>query len=454
MTSMKLEQSIVTTDNRLSTSVTFPNSGEGYHFSLYTLNRDEMIAPFTTWEKRVRRLRLHGLAVRSDKKDQSFVRQYLIGIFQCQSIFSYVSNDKTYWLVNGKLQTPHRFYRLSDRKKSAEAKRMERMAKRAIYALGWDYGIVRLGKGSQGKSVVLDVLVRPKLSPYMINAFQDAFARYEKKLPQLTSRPSQLRLGADPEFILVDSKGNLKMASQYFGRRGLVGCDAIWYGNNRANKPLVEIRPGASKSPRELLLHLYQGMLIAARKINEPGTKWLAGALPHPKLPIGGHIHFSGIPLVSAFLRALDNYLTLPLVLVEDERGIKRRPKYGFLGDFREQYHGGFEYRTPPSWLVSPTLTKGVFSLAKLIALNYPYLKYLPLNDVAIQNAYYNGDKTKISPIVPKLWSEIVDFAEYAQEQRNLDAYYDYLMSGQTWDETEDIRKKWRIPPFHKRTKR
>ena len=326
---------------------------------------------------------------------------------------------------------------------------MERLAVRSVYAMGWDYGVVRLGKGTQGKSIVFDVIARPKLNTYMTHAFQQAFDNYATRIANLVPNASKLLLGTDPEFILVDASGTLKLASRYFSRRGVVGCDAIWQGSNRDNKPLVELRPRPSSSPRELIVRLYRGMLLAAKKINNPNVSWLAGALPRPGLPIGGHIHFSGVPLGSAILRALDNYVTLPLVLLEDKRGLKRRTTYGFLGNFREKFHGGFEYRTPPSWLVSPTLTKGILSLAKLIALNYPYLSYWPLRDVSVQKAYYRGEEEVVKSIVPALWREVRRLPQYAEEQNALDPYYDYLMSGKTWDESEDIRRKWRIPPYH-----
>lgn len=450
MAAVKLEQTIMTPDHRLASPVTLQNVTKGYHFSLYTLNDEDVVDSFPSRNEKMQQLHLHGLNVPSAGTSNTFIRQYVIGVFQCKAIFTYISYDKTVWLANGKLQTPERYRLVPVSGKNLETKRVERLAIRSVYALGWDYGVVRLGKATKGKSVVLDVIPRPKLNAYMTKAFQQAFERYETQITQLTTDASKLRLGTDPEFILVDANGKLKMASDYFGYRGLVGCDAIWQGANRTNKPLVEIRPRASNSPRELVIRLYRGMVYAAKKINEPDTKWLAGALPRPGLPIGGHIHFSGIPLGTAILRVLDNYLTLPLVLVEDKRGIKRRPKYGFLGDFREKYHGGFEYRTPPSWLVSPTLTKGVFSLAKLIALNYPFLTQRPLSDLRVQKAYYNGDKDTIERIVPSLWNEVTRLPEYDEEQYSLDAYYDFLMSGKTWNENEDIRRKWRIPPYHK----
>lgn len=449
MTPVKMEQTIVTPDQRLISPMTLTQAPKGYHFSLYTLNHDVNPLRFATRHEKLQHLQLHGLNVLNQKSNASFIRQYVIGVFQCKAVFTYVSHDQTVWLAKGKLQTPKRFRLVRPADKNKEAKRMERLAVRSVYALGWDYGVVRLGKGTQGKSIVFDVIARPKLNTYMTHAFQQAFDNYATRIANLVPNASKLLLGTDPEFILVDASGTLKLASRYFSRRGVVGCDAIWQGSNRDNKPLVELRPRPSSSPRELIVRLYRGMLLAAKKINNPNVSWLAGALPRPGLPIGGHIHFSGVPLGSAILRALDNYVTLPLVLLEDKRGLKRRTTYGFLGNFREKFHGGFEYRTPPSWLVSPTLTKGILSLAKLIALNYPYLSYWPLRDVSVQKAYYRGEEEVVKSIVPALWREVRRLPQYAEEQNALDPYYDYLMSGKTWDESEDIRRKWRIPPYH-----
>ena len=446
--------SIVTADNRLCSPVTLQADSKGYHPSFYTLNRQKTVAPFHSRESRLKHLQLHGLEVPADQSSKQVIRQYLVGVFQCRTLFTYVSNDKTYWLAGYKLQTPERFTRLKAGQINREARRVERLSVRAVYALGWDYGVVRLGKALKGKVVVLDVIHNPKLSGYMIEAFKQAFEAYKKRLPVMVSDSAKLLLGTDPEFILTDQNGALKYASDYFTRHGLVGCDAILQGNNRAHKPIVEIRPKAARSPRELVLRLYRGMLMAAKKINDPNIRWLAGALPFPGFPIGGHIHFSGVPLSAQFLRALDNYIVLPLVLVEDKRGIKRRPTYGFLGDFREQFHGGFEYRTPPSWLISPTLTKGIFSLARVVALHYPYFNEWPLTDLSLQKAYYDGDKEEIKRVVPTLWDELSRFPTYREEAVNLDNYYRMLMSGKTWDESEDIRVKWRIPPFHNKNKR
>ncbi|MDT2266346.1 hypothetical protein P7H12_25890 [Paenibacillus larvae] len=92
-------------------------------------------------------------------------------------------------------------------------------------------------------------------------------------------------------------------------------------------------------------------------------------------------------------LRALDNYLAMPLVLAEGITTRFRRPRYGFLGDYRRQRHGGFEYRSLPSWLVEPDLTEGIFCLSALIASHYLELNKLPLQELSFQRAYYEGEK-------------------------------------------------------------
>src|SRR5690606_17843696 len=195
---------------------------------------------------------------------------------------------------------------------------------------------------------------------------------------------------------------------------------------------------------------MLQGMLYAAKKVNDASIRWLAGGMPYPGYPLGGHIHFSGVHLNFKLLRALDNYLALPLVLAEDPRGIKRRPKYGFLGDFRRQFHGGFEYWTLPSWLVSPTITKGVIAAAQVIAAQYPYLRYNPLKDSSIQTAYYQGSKGKLKKIVPTLWRDLARLPEYKEYQTYLDGFFSLLLSGTTWNERVDFRRRWKLAPYNR----
>src|SRR5690606_772207 len=130
-------------------------------------------------------------------------------------------------------------------------------------------------------------------------------------------------------------------------RSGDVGCDRIWLrgDSTRSKLPIAELRPKPSHNPKELVTNLYRLLIKADNMIQHEGVQFLAGSTPLKGYPIGGHIHFSNVDINSFLLRALDNYLALPCVLIEDPKGLKRRPRYGHLGDYRLKPHGGFEYR-------------------------------------------------------------------------------------------------------------
>ena len=98
--------------------------------------------------------------------------------------------------------------------------------------------------------------------------------------------------------------------------------------------------------------------------------------MPFRGHPIGGHIHFSQIQLTTDLLHALDTYLAIPDLLVEgSHRSRRRRRRYGYLGEYRLEGHGGFEYRTLSSWITTIHRAQATLSLAKIIAVEYPRLK-------------------------------------------------------------------------------
>ena len=337
--------------------------------------------------------------------------------------------------------------------KTKEVQNVQNMAVRAVYALGLDYAVVICGVVSGKNIVSRKVNPSPKLSNSMLDSYEREFAQYREK-QQTKILADKLLIGADPEFVMRSPKGNLILASKYFPLRGQVGCDAIWLGKNRAHKPLVEVRPEPSTDPQVLVERIYNCLSYAARKVAHVPCSWLAGAMPYSGYPIGGHIHFSGVEPNFSMLRALDNYLTLPLMMAEDEKGIHRRPKYGFLGDFRVKNHGGFEYRTPPSWLVSPTLTKGVLAVAKLIILNHQKLTLNPLSSPDLQVAYYKGEKASFTFWTSLLFQDLKDLDDYEQYEKYLAPYFEYLQSGKKWDEGRDFRRAWRLPPYREGFKR
>ncbi len=445
----KIREIAVTNDRRMATTIRL-DTPENSHLSesVIVLNDEGQVKRALDPKIRKEILELHGVPV---SVQGSVLRQYVVCVFQTRVLVMYRSAGQPAWIATSKKKQRLSFKRVSLQEQGKEVRKIQTTAIRALYALGLDYGVVKCGVGAGQKIAVLQVVPGPRLNTEMENGLVRAILQYAKKMKEPKVPQDQIILGADPEFVMESPKGHLLIASNYFPTRGRIGCDAIWLGQNHANKPLVEIRPEPTPDPRTIVVRIYQGLLSAAKKMQNTPAKWLAGNMPYNGFPLGGHIHFSGIRPDFKMLRALDNYLSLLLVVVEDERGKGRRPKYGFLGDFRYQKHGGFEYRTPPSWLVSPTLTKGVFVTAKLIVANYRLLRHNPLAGFPMQQAYYRGDKEKVISIVPTLWEDLKRLDDYQNYKKYLDEFYRYITSGITWDETKDFRKNWRIPPFHKR---
>lgn len=410
------------------------------------LNDMKQVERLTNMNERRYLLQLHGIPT---SKDTFFLREYVLFLFQTEVLIIFRSQKQTAWLAKG--QHRRSFQNVPLTSKEKEVRKIQALAIRALYALGLDYGLVKCGIAQGNKAVVIQVNPSPRVSTEMKQSFFKALKKYVTLLTQEKSPLHQIILGTDPEFIVKSPQGNLVIASKYLPYRGRIGCDAVWIGRNRSLKPLVEVRPDPTPDPRKLVIRIYENLLLVGKKMNAVSGKWLAGALPYPGYPLGGHIHFSGISPNFRMLRALDNYLSFPLIIVEDPKGIKRRPKYGFLGDYRVKDYGGFEYRTLPSWLVSPTLTKGILALAKCIVANYQYLPKDPLSEPDLQSAYYEGDKQKANEWLHQLWADIRNLKDYSHYRNYLEPFYHYLSSGKTWDESKDFRKVWRLPPFHQR---
>lgn len=444
-----IREEVVTSSRTLSPSITLKKSLPWFSDTMMILNHHEAVERARDKKLQFNCLNLHGVPVAADRT--ALLRQYVIPVFQTDVLAMYRSKNSYVWLANRNKTRRLSFQRVNISEKSKEVQRAGRLAIRALYAMGLDYGVVKIGVQSGGQLVVLDLIVEPKLNREMEDGFVRSIYLYGQQLPNAVKPLDKVMLGADPEFIMQTKEGKLVLASKYFPRFGRVGCDAIWYGSNRSDKPLVELRPKPTNTPRALVVQMIQGMLYAAKKVNDSSIRWLAGGMPYPGYPLGGHIHFSGVWLNFKLLRALDNYLTLPLMLAEDPRGVKRRPKYGFLGDFRQQFHGGFEYRTLPSWLISPTLTKGVVALAQLIAARYPYLRYDFLREYSVQKAYYQGNKEVIRDKLTEMWTDLTYLPEYDHNRKDLDEFFRWIFSGKTWDESVDFRPRWKLPPYHRK---
>ncbi len=400
-------------------------------------------------------LRLHGISTGMYSplanvgtgaiENESYLRKYWVHLYE-HHLLGLTRVEGTGVLLHQHVASQERlpFEEVAYLPDDLEQKRVVDLAIRSIYALGINYGSVLIGVNSPSRIHVMEVNQEACSTGALSGLVQKMMDEIHAEEKRMADHTLQVMLGADPEFALRDTDGKMGIASRYLEKQGFVGYDAVRLRGQLMmdQHPLVELRPEPSHNPREVFRHILQAMRIGLKKIPD-SFEWLAGGMPFSGYPIGGHIHFSGVKLSFELLRTLDSYLTLPLSLVEDEGCRKRRPRYGFLGDFREQPHGGFEYRTLPSWLISPLVTQGVLALAKLVATHHATLKERPLADWRTQKAYYLGDKEKLRPIVARLWAELEGLPLYQNYRIELDAFYRYVMTQDTWTHDQDIRIAW-----------
>ncbi len=334
-----------------------------------------------------------------------------------------------------------------------QASKMADLAKRVMYLLGLDYAMISITVNAERKIQVTCVDASPQIRDrdlYVLIQKLDGLKQlYQEGWPEHT----EVKLGADPEFMIANTK-NSKMvaASEFFPREGLIGCDNIRVPR-RQQRPVAELRPKPDTSPAILFANIKQALEQANKMVPYRNIKWLAGSQPFSGYSIGGHIHFSSLDLNNWSLRALDNYLGLPVFLIENQlTAIKRRNKYGQLGDFRVKDYGGFEYRTPGSWLISPEISLAVLCLAKIISSNYRQLKQNCFIIVEAQRAFYKGDQQYFRPIFEDIWRDIQKLEVYNDYKNELQIIPEMIRSNTCWDEKLDIRKAWGLSTLYSKT--
>ena len=320
------------------------------------------------------------------------------------------------------------------------------LAKKALNLLGLDYAMIKINTNGQRKFSVTGInaspIIRDKDLHAMLEELEDTIKQYVKE----QNHKPEIKLGADPEFMISNSRTEKMIpASEFFPRDGIVGCDNIRIPR-RQQRPIGELRPQPDISPIILQENLKSALEQANKLVPYKNIKLLAGSQPFPGYSIGGHIHFSNLPLNSHSLRALDNYLGLTVFLLENQQtSVKRRRKYGHLNDYRTKDYGGFEYRTPGSWLVTPEISLAVLCLAKLVGNNYSQLRHNFFLSVNAHRAFYRGDAHYFRVQFDDLWHDLKKLDDYKTYSKELEIIPRMIRQNQTWDENMDLRKSWHL---------
>ncbi|MCL6453408.1 MAG: hypothetical protein K6T78_07225 [Alicyclobacillus sp.] len=418
------------------------------------LNPSAAVARTRSRSEMAQFLRRVGVRVVSKGSNQpTFLRHYRFPIFDLQALTCFRADQGAAWLNQRIQRVPEHFREvpLDDDKVTTRAMYY---ALRALHALGLDHGLVSVSMAPQGVLYVVDVTPAPVLSGRLLDLYANAV---EASIDRDAESPSPFLLGTDVELMLRNSAGKMVLASRYFTRKGAIGCDdrSIQFDGKRL--PLLELRPAPAAQPMTVVSNLRALMVEASETINREGVEWRAGSMPFRPFSIGGHIHFSGIPFSSRLVRVLDNYLGLPLMVVEDPRtAVLRRKRYGFYGDVRHKDHGGFEYRTPASFVVSPEVTAAALALAYVIGHHHRELPIpTDLYEASLQRAFFQGQAEVLAPLAEHNLTLLSRFSAYQRVREQIEPLIAMIQSRTVWNEDIDVRVAWGIPLSKKKpTKR
>ena len=174
----------------------------------------------------------------------------------------------------------------------------------------------------------------------------------------------EVKLGADPEFMLVNSRSGKMVAASEFPRRGIVGCDAI--RSPIAARPIGKSAP-PERDPQHLILNI-DGPAQCQPHGTIRNVKWVAGSPPFG-FSIGGHIHFSNITLNAGFAACTGQLPGHTHISIEDKlprsnaagrlRQIKRIPQ--------QKPRGLNTVPREAGWSAGEIADSSTFCLAKIV---------------------------------------------------------------------------------------
>ncbi|KXZ39382.1 YheC/D like ATP-grasp [Alkalithermobacter thermoalcaliphilus JW-YL-7 = DSM 7308] len=318
---------------------------------------------------------------------------------------------------------------------------------KAIHALGLDYGVVNIGKDINGKYLVLDVDPTCKyMDEECKNAYVDKLIQTILKYDKLVDEKKEVTIGADPECLIKDKfTGELIVASELFKESGYFGLDDRSLEAQKKYFPIMEIRPDYSINPLKVFESIEQILISMYKHIHYKNVGIYSGSMPIYNYWIGGHIHF-GIKPNSKLIKALDNYLALLVMMIENPYTARqRKTKYGMLGNYRLKYHGGFEYCSISSWLVSPELAKAVLCLAKVISQEYLNLNKIFLSTYSDIRAYYLVNKDYFKDKIKTIIEDIKSTKTFLKYKDQIQPLFQKALLSESWNEQVDIKDTWNL---------
>ncbi|MCE1187626.1 MAG: hypothetical protein LWX56_00675 [Ignavibacteria bacterium] len=164
-------------------------------------------------------------------------------------------------------------------------------------------------------------------------------------------------IGCDPELVCFRN-GAYTPAHNYFKSQSAFGCDGC--------ESVAEIRGMHGENVIDLTAQIKIVLEYGHEKA--PELEFYAGHY-QADFAIGGHIHVSTTP-TPEIIDAMDTVLYSLSNCIDDRGQRQKREKtgYGKRKAYRRKEYG-FEYRTPGSWLLSPSTTLVTLTLAKLAVL-------------------------------------------------------------------------------------
>lgn len=212
--------------------------------------------------------------------------------------------------------------------------------------------------------------------------------QYDKKVNEsiggINMEHDNVKIGCDPEF-LIEINDDKVDADKFFSVHTLskLGCDGY--------SKVAELRPDASFDVDEVVNDIRDLLKESCSDIISKDPFYSESInliISDPEFSLGGHIHFSHANdkitdrHIRKMKKMLDLFIGIPTRNMIDANYLlnRRDSGYGKLGEFRSQFHGGWEYRTPTAAWMHTSNTARIFLGMTQIIVDYVTLhdKKLP----------------------------------------------------------------------------